>query len=74
MTKRIVSTPGQSAPVVIDLPIETTDLNAHQTAQVSGGYVWPYLYDRLADLISEEFGIDLPPLPDVFVDVHPWSM
>ena len=74
MTKRIVSTPGQSAPVVIDLPIETTDLNAHQTAQVSGGYVWPYLYDRLADLISEEFGIDLPPLPDVVVDVHPWSM
>ena len=74
MTRRIVSTPGQSAPVAINLPMKTTDLNAHQTALVSGGCVWPYLYDRLADLISEEFGIDLPPLPDVVVDVHPWSM
>ena len=38
MTRRIVSTPGQSAPVAINLPMKTTDLNAHQTAQVSGGW------------------------------------
>ena len=74
MTRRIVSDPEHSVTATVNLPIETTDLTAHQTAQVSGGYVWPYLYDRLADLISEEFGIDLPPLPDVVVDVHPWSM
>lgn len=75
MTRRIVSTPGQSAPVVINLPMKTTDLNAHQTAQVSGGRVdGSYIYDILADLISEQFGIDLPPLPDAVIDVHPWSM
>lgn len=76
MTRRIVSTPRQSAPVAINLPIEMTDLTAHQTAQVFGGYVgWPdSLYDVIADYISEEFGIDLPPLPDLDVDVHPWSM
>ena len=55
--------------------MKTTDLNAHQTAQVSGGRVdGSYIYDILADLISEQFGIDLPPLPDAVIDVHPWSM
>ena len=37
MTRRIVSNPGQSAPVATNLPIETTDLTALQTTQVSGG-------------------------------------
>ena len=72
MTRRIVSNPGQSAPVATYLPIKTTDLNARQTGQVSGGYVGWSLYDLIADYISEEFGIDLPTPPDV--DVHPWSM
>ncbi len=77
MTRRIVSNPGQSAPVAVNLPIEMTDLTAHQTARVSGGYVgWPdSLYDVIADYISEGFGIDLPPLPDISVGpVHPWLM
>lgn len=77
MTRRIVSNPEQPISSVNNLPIETTDLNAHQTARVSGGYVgWPdSLYDVIADYISEEFGIDLPPLPDISVGpVHPWLM
>ena len=69
MTRQIVSNSGQPVSVVTNLPIETTDLNAQQITQVSGGYInW---YDIIADYISEEFGIDLP---EPVVDVHPWSM
>ncbi len=64
MARRIVSNPEQSVSVQINLPIETTDLNAHQIAHISGGCIW----DIIGDYISEEFGIDLPD-----VDVHPWS-
>lgn len=58
MTRRIVSTPGQSAPVVINLPIETTDLNAHQTAQVSGGR----FYD---EDMSEFFDQEIDPFEEL---------
>ena len=69
MTRRIVSNSEQSVLAATNLPFETTDLNAQQIAQVSGGYIdW---YDILADYISEEFGIDLP---EPVVDVPPWSM
>ena len=69
MTRRIVSNFEQSVLAATNLPVETTDLNAQQIAQVSGGYIdW---YDILADYISEEFGIDLP---EPVLGVPPGSM
>ena len=67
MTRQIVSNSGQPVSVVTNLPFETTNLDTHQIAQVSGGYIW----NVISDYISEEFGIDLP---EPGVDVHPWSM
>lgn len=58
MTRRIVSTPGQSAPVAINLPMKTTDLNAPQTAQVSGGR----FYD---EDMSEFFDQEIDPFEEL---------
>ena len=69
MTRRIVSNSEPSVLAATNLPFETTDLNAQQIAQVSGGYTgW---YDIIADYISEEFGIDLP---EPVLDVPPFSL
>ena len=71
MTRRIVSTPGQSAPVVINLPMKTTDLNAHQTAQVSGGrsirWVWidPLIIFEDRNVVEVEF---IPKPPENYPD------
>lgn len=70
MTRRIVSAPGQSAPVVINLPMKTTDLTAHQTARVSGGcYPVPddtsEVFDSLEDIWED--------WEDVF-NPWPWPM
>ena len=64
MTRRIVSTPGQSAPVAVNLPIETTDLTAHQTARVSGGY-----FDD--EDMSEFFSRETNPF-DALDDIYLW--
>ena len=67
MTSRIVSTPGQSAPVVINLPMKTTDLNAHQTAQVSGG--------RFDDEdMSEFFDQEIDPFEELDEIYFLWSL
>ena len=71
MARRIVSNSEQSVLAATNLPFETTDLNAQQIAQVSGGYIGCDWYDIIADYISEEFGIDLP---EPVLDVPPWSI
>ena len=68
MARRIVSNPGQPVASVNNLPLETTDLNAHQFAQVSGG-----CYPTPEEEFSEEYD---PTLEDILDDVdplYPWS-
>ena len=68
MTRRIISNPELSVASVTNLPLETTDLNAHQFTQVSGG-----CYPTPEEEFSEEYD---PTLADILDDVdpfYPWS-
>lgn len=58
MENRVTSKPIQSSPMVVDLPIHSTTLKAHQKSHLNGGYV-PLSFDIIYDYISQEFGVDL---------------
>lgn len=68
MTRRIISNPEQSASCVTDLPLETTDLNAHQFTQVSGG-----CYPTPEEEFSEEYDPTLEGILDDVDPYYPWS-
>ena len=73
MARRIVSNPEQSTSGVTDLPLETTDLNAHQFAQISGG-----CYPTPEEEFSEEYDPTLDDILENFLEdilnPFPWPM
>ena len=68
MARRIVSNPEQSVASVNSLPLETTDLNVHQFAQISGG-----CYPTPEEEFSEEYDPTLEGILDDVDPLYPWS-
>ena len=58
MNRRIASSPAASLKVPARLPVQTEDLTAGQTAQISGGDAG--LGRFLRNLVAEIFGVTLP--------------
>ena len=58
MNRRIASSPAASHEVPARLPVQTEDLTAGQTAQISGGDAG--LGRFLRNLVAEIFGVTLP--------------